>query len=247
MHVWNHGISDSLEIAGYETYQVYVYPGQTFKVLAALYGQRNGSVPGIVRANLVNKSRVAHLAPLQETQKTGYLCGNLTYTIFSTRHSELIQLRVDSCKHYIFFETYVIIQATLFPCPPGFQLSNITAQCECAPILQDRGLLCNISGNTTGTENQVNMDQHPPQWEWHHTTWSLSTELLQTHSTLATSWPPRWTVCSRTFRHPLWRMQFKLQSDNRYFSVFGVYKYLPCSSYTICTSWTNAVVATDHL
>jgi len=72
------------------------------------------------------------------------------YTIFSTGHSQLIRLRVDSCKHYIFFETCVTIQATLFPCPPGFQLSNITAQCtrECAPMLQDRGLLCKISDAT---------------------------------------------------------------------------------------------------
>ena len=31
-------------------------------------------------------------------------------------------------------------------CPPGFQLSNVTAQCECVPLLKDRGLLCNISG-----------------------------------------------------------------------------------------------------
>ena len=35
---------------------------------------------------------------------------------------------------------------TLLPCPPGFQLSSLTAQCECAPLLKERDLLCNISG-----------------------------------------------------------------------------------------------------
>ena len=38
-----------------------------------LYGQRDGSVPGIVRGELVNKSRGAHFAPLQETQTTIYV------------------------------------------------------------------------------------------------------------------------------------------------------------------------------
>ena len=48
-----------------------VYPGQMFKLPVVLYGQRNGSVPGIVRAKFVNKSQGTHFAPLQETQKLG--------------------------------------------------------------------------------------------------------------------------------------------------------------------------------
>ena len=94
----------------------------------------------IVRADLVNKSRDAHIAPLQETQETGYLCENLTYTISSTRLYELILLRVDGV-HYYGSEVNVLINVTLLPCPPGFQLSTITVKCECAPMLQERGLL----------------------------------------------------------------------------------------------------------
>ena len=134
-------------VAGIGIKIVIVYPGQNFKVLVALYGQRNGSTPGIVRANLFEYHTGAHLAPLQETQETGYLCENLTYTIFSTGHYEVIMLRVDGAGYYS-GELRVLIHAILLPCPPGFQLSNITAQCECAPVLQDRGLLCNISGTT---------------------------------------------------------------------------------------------------
>ena len=134
------------------------------KVPVTLYGQRNGCVPGIVHAHLLKINKDAHLAPLQETQQIGYLCQNVTYTIFSTRQYELILLSADG-DHFYANELPVLIRVTLLPCPPGFQLSNITAQCECAPILQDRGLLCNISSNTTGTENRVNMDQHPTQWE----------------------------------------------------------------------------------
>ena len=125
---------------------VRVYPGQNFKVLVALYGQRNGSAPGIVRAYLFEFHTGTHLAPLQETQETGYLCENLTYTIFSTGHYEMIILKVDGAGYYSGED--LLINAILLPCPPGFQLSNITAQCECAPVLQDRGLLCNISGAT---------------------------------------------------------------------------------------------------
>ena len=91
---------------------VHVYPGQSFKVLVVLYGQRNGSVPGIVRANLFKGSRDTHLAPLQETQEMGYVCENLTYTIFSTGHHELILLRVDGGQYYV-WESWIIINATL--------------------------------------------------------------------------------------------------------------------------------------
>ena len=88
-----------------------------------------------------------HLAPLQETQEIGNLCTNLSFTIFSNMsiRTEVIRLRVDGI-HYYESEGRVLIFALLLPCPPGFQLSNVTAQCECAPMLKDRGLLCNISG-----------------------------------------------------------------------------------------------------
>ena len=128
-------------------FQSGVYPGQLFKIPVVLRGQRNGSVPGIVRSELVNNSRGAHFAPLQETQKTEYLCTNLTYTIFSTSYYELILLGVDG----IVFnkeKSHILINVTLLPCPPGFQLSSLTAQCECAPLLKERDLLCNISGAT---------------------------------------------------------------------------------------------------
>ena len=117
------------------------------KVPVTLYGQRNGFVPGILHAHLLESTKDAHLAPLQETQKIGYLCQNVTYTIFSTRQYELILLSVDG-DHFYANELPVLIGVTLLPCLSGFQLSNITAQCECVPILQDRGLLCNISGAT---------------------------------------------------------------------------------------------------
>ena len=126
---------------------VSVYPGQRFKIPVVLYGQKNGSVPGTVRAELINKSRGAHFATLQESQNTEYLCTNLTYTIFSTGQYELIEIRVDGVQYYE-EKTKLLINVTLLPCPLGFQLSNFTAQCECAPLLKDKGLLCNISGST---------------------------------------------------------------------------------------------------
>ena len=76
-------------------FQSGVYPGQLFKIPVVLHGQRDGSVPGIVLGELVNKSKGAHFASLQDTQTTGYSCTYLTYTIFSTSYYELILLRVD--------------------------------------------------------------------------------------------------------------------------------------------------------
>ena len=90
-------------------------------------------------------NRSAYFAPLQGTQNTEYSCTNLTYNIFLTGQYELIELRVDGVQPYA-EESHPTINVTLLPCPPGFQLSNVTAQCECAPLLKDRGLLCNISG-----------------------------------------------------------------------------------------------------
>ena len=132
-------------ITGSKVHEDQVYPGQMLKVPVVLYGQRNGSVPGIVRGELLNKSRGAHFAPLQETQETEYSCTNLTYTIFSTGHHESILLRVDDVQYYE-EKTQALVNVTLLPCPPGFKLSNLTTQCECNPLLKDKGLSCNISG-----------------------------------------------------------------------------------------------------
>ena len=127
---------------------VEVYPGQLFKVLVVLNGQRNGSVPGIVHAELVNKSRGAHFAPLQETQETKSSCTNLIYNIFSDRQEELILLRLHGVQYSDSQRNEFKINVTLLPCPPSFQLSTLTAQCECNPQLKERGLLCNISNAT---------------------------------------------------------------------------------------------------
>ena len=134
-------------ITGSKVHEDQVYPGQMLKIPVVLYRQGNGSVPGIVRSELVNKSRCVHFAPLQKTQQTEYLCTNLTYTIFSTSYYESILLRVDDVQYYE-EKTRVLVNVTLLPCPPGFQLSNLSARCECNPLLKDRGLSCNISGAT---------------------------------------------------------------------------------------------------
>ena len=134
-------------ISGSKIHEDQVYPGQILKIPVVLYGQRDGSVPGIVCSEMVNKSRGANFAPLQETQQTEYSCTNLMYTIFSTGYYEFILLRVDDVQYYE-EKTRVLVNVTLLPCPPGFQLSNLSAQCECHPLLKERGLSCNISGAT---------------------------------------------------------------------------------------------------
>ena len=88
------------------------YPGQMFKLPVVVYGQRNGSVPGIVRAEFLNKSQGAHFAPLQETQKMGHSCTNLTYTIFSSGHFELIELKIDDIIQHYRVQTSIRLRVT---------------------------------------------------------------------------------------------------------------------------------------
>ena len=134
---------------GTKMHLVHVYPGQIFQIPVVLYGQRNGSVPGFVRGEFVNKSSGAHLAPLQNTQKVDYSCTNLTYTIFSTRHFELMVLEVDGVQNdQKTAHLAALVNITLLSCPPGFQLSTIIAKCDCNPLLKNKHLLCNISGAT---------------------------------------------------------------------------------------------------
>ena len=45
-----------------------VYPGQLFKVPVVLYGQRNGSVPGIVNSTLKRINTSAYFVPLQKNR-----------------------------------------------------------------------------------------------------------------------------------------------------------------------------------
>ena len=162
--------------------------------------------------------------------------------------TEVIRLRVDGI-HYYESEGRVLIFALLLPCPPGFQLSNVTAQCECAPMLKDRGLLCNISGTIPLVQRTVST--------WISTHHNGKGILLHDHCPLHYCKPTQLWLhrdhpdeqCARGRSGILCgiKLQFKPQSDSWHFPVFRVYKCLSCSSLTICTSWTNASAATDYL
>ena len=131
----------------FETQTVYVYAGQNFKIPVVLYGQWNGSVPGIVHANFIKKSRDTVLGSLQETQQVRFSCTTLMYTVFTTAHDEELILSVNGLNSQFANDMgQVKIVINLVPCPPGFHLSDLTAQCECAQQLQEKGLLCNITG-----------------------------------------------------------------------------------------------------
>jgi len=72
------------------------YPGEDFFISATTVGQRSGTVPGNIIAELTDtKGNYSLLGDLQQTQRvsTSHSCANLTYTVFSNHETLLVSLR----------------------------------------------------------------------------------------------------------------------------------------------------------
>ena len=126
------------------------YPGALFKLPLVLAGLRSGTVPGIIHAQVLRYwGSNAHLGLLQEAQEVGSGCKNVTYSIFSTQSKETVVLQPERTTNQCRGGKSNILEITLLPCPPGFQLSNNIGGCVCSSILQEYGVtFCNISDET---------------------------------------------------------------------------------------------------
>ena len=130
------------------TVYLHTYPGGTFEVSLVLIGQRYGTVPGVILAELI--LGLGHLAPLQETQMVPGKCNDLKYTFSSQEKGvNLVYLypqHVDEehVRHSIANQGLFLV-VTLLPCPPGFELSHHKGQCVCTLVLRERNVNCNIS------------------------------------------------------------------------------------------------------
>ena len=143
---------DTLE---YETKEIEmcVYPGEDFHISATTVGQFNGTVPGDIRATLINPSSSKILSS-QESQLVpdSSKCAKLNYTIFSGREFE--QLRLVAVRPQLTISTkanynhHAVVNVTLKTCPEGFALHEL--QCDCSPRLTkvDHGITCNINSQT---------------------------------------------------------------------------------------------------
>lgn len=85
----------------------HLYPGDSFHIRAAVVGQKNGTVPGVVHAEFVGPTNTS-LSALQESQRTGRVCTSLTYTAFSLDQDATLVLTAENTTSTLFssgFET----------------------------------------------------------------------------------------------------------------------------------------------
>ena len=126
-------------------HEVSIYPGQTISISVVAVGQRNGPVPSSI-SSYYEPDIGAKFEDLENTQKTGSTCTDLTYTIFSNRSTEMVKLYADGPCGQSGIPLSIHVQ--LFDCPVGFMLSNSSLQCVCEERLQNFTDRCHINNQT---------------------------------------------------------------------------------------------------
>ncbi len=114
--------------------QVSVYPGDVFTLSAVVVGQRDGVIPGVVAAVLVDDSGSHQLDEPQISQEVGNVCTNLHYTIFSNKGEGELMLTAESpdkAENALSNTHPPTLYVTLLTCPPGFTLKGAPPQIKC--------------------------------------------------------------------------------------------------------------------
>ena len=130
-----------------------VFPGGQVKVKVVVVGQRDGTVPGTVMAQ-VDNDRV-QINPQESSQfvhSTSY-CEILTYTIHTTvsvTESFNVTFKLfteNNFRNTSEKDTNIYLDLIVQPCPPGFSQNSKTHECECSKDLQNKLELitCNIT------------------------------------------------------------------------------------------------------
>ena len=146
--------NNQLDCSGYFHF-TRAFPGQTFPVSVVAVGQRMGRVPAVIRATS-DDARSAKIGDLEISQVAGKTCSPLQYTVFTTRNVVQIYLQVQTTalieqingSDVINTNNIATIYHRLLPCPPTFQLSNVSGACECDNRLTPFTSICNISTQT---------------------------------------------------------------------------------------------------
>ena len=129
---------------------VTLFPGQTCDIYAVAIGQRNGTSPGVVFGEFINRPK-GNGAPAvkhsETTQQVSQNCTRLSYTMLSTQIGVNLQLLLGLENTNIQRDP-TIVNIRLLPCPPGFSLSNDPPSCQCHPFLTRLEIECNISSET---------------------------------------------------------------------------------------------------
>ena len=132
--------------AGY-TKSIKVHPGEQFTIRVILMGQRRGSVPAVIHSALM--ASIGHLGHLQDAQQLDAGCHNLTYEVYSFPEGEAYIFGwLESSGLAFDSEANFKLLVHVLPCPIGFAFSNKSLSCECAPILEQQNLTCDINDQT---------------------------------------------------------------------------------------------------
>ena len=126
-----------------------VFPGEMFKVLAVVTGQRNGTVPGNVFTKF-SKHTIGHpsLGLLQDAQKIDSMqCSLLHFEVFSNNSNETLILTAQQAAPVKYSSPQLNI--VLKSCPLGFALSDSPPyHCKCAPLFVRHHINCYINNQT---------------------------------------------------------------------------------------------------
>ena len=125
--------------------------GRPITVEVVAVGQRNGTVPTVVRAE-PNTSAVP-----EKFLETGRTCTPLTFSIAVPNDEQYdsitYRLTPNNGSNVGTFQ-HTILKVNLLPCPLGFVLSNDSFECECHKELEAAGITCNITEETVSTHGR---------------------------------------------------------------------------------------------
>ena len=133
------------------SYNVSVFPGDNFQILAATVGSNDaGTMPGVVHSRFITNYPNTTFGSLQAAQNSGRKsCTNLNFTIYSFEKMVSFSVKTDKLA---FFSTNVfksnIVNVSLLDCPPGFELHHFGGRpkCNCEKQLQvDENIQCLIT------------------------------------------------------------------------------------------------------
>jgi len=156
------------------------FPGQDFTISVVAVGQRDGTVPAVIHAK--TKGTTAKMSEFQESQQTSRHCTDITYTVFSNKTLEVIQLSVTSVQQVMSFTTALRtpqeVLVYLLLCPLGFTLMRDRPKCDCTPLLLRHSFKCDIhsqtiqrpggiwvgysNATTNGTNSTILLHEHCP-------------------------------------------------------------------------------------
>ena len=117
------------------------YPGQSLSILATTLGQRNGSTAGVIRADIPNDN--IRIQDLENIQRTNGNCTNLQYTLLTSLQNAVTNITLFTDGPCQRVGRSLVLRASILPCPPGFQLSEL--RCVCDERLNDFTDICDIN------------------------------------------------------------------------------------------------------